>query len=431
VLLVGAGLFLFRGDPLTLGDRYVVEPEAVLADADEVLAGYVEDRHGVAADDSQCWFELTESDGHEVRDALACGPVLFVDGDVERTWLHFPVTSDVDGGDVRLSVADLPTDPEPDRLADPGLLRRPDGGSPPAGSGGLEVPAPPQADAGWSATGPFDDVSWSAPEGPARLSGPAAAVTVTGLAQPDRIGAGDDARRPADGEQLVAVQYTIAPGEGTSGTPPTLSYQVDGAAPVAVEPGLVAPGTTVEAVLSVPESTEAADLVVDDAGIQQRLSLLTGAPGSGNLQVLARTNRIAEINTAPQLEGTLSAPGKISAVFPFTVTVARASLQWSAGGKQPADPGRAFLVLDVALSVPDTAPGAVPVEYLSLTLPDGSVARAGDLNDDPAMVLPAFEVPAGFTAGTLTFAGVATFPDGATADFGAGRLDIPIAIPAG
>jgi hypothetical protein len=431
VLLVGAGLFLFRGDPLTLGGRYVTEPEAVLADADEVLAGYVEDRHGVAADDSRCWFELTEPDGHEVREALVCGPVLFVDGDAERTWLRFPVTATTDGGDVRLSVEPLPVDPEPDRLADPDLLRRPEGGSPSGGSGGLEVPAPPQAEPGWSTVGPFADVSWTDPDGAARLSGPAAAVTVTGLAQPDRVGAGDDARRPADGERLVAVRYAIAAGEGTSTSPPVLSYQVTGADPVPVTPGLVAPGTVVEAVLSVPEDAAAADLVVDDAGVQQRLSLLTGAPGTGNLQVLARSTRVAAINAAPHLEGTLSAPGKVSAVFPFTVTVARASLQWWASGKQPADPTRAFLVLDVSLAVPDTAPGAVPVEYLSLTLPDGTVLRAGDLNDDPAFVLPAFDVPAGFTAGTLTFAGVATFPDGATADFGAGRLDLPIEIPAG
>ncbi|MBB3677857.1 hypothetical protein [Modestobacter versicolor] len=434
VLLVGAGLFLFRGDPLTLGGRYVTEPEAVLADADDVLAGYVEDRHGAASDDSRCWFELADAEGHEVTDTLLCGPVLFVDGDPERSWLRFPLTAAPDGGDVRLSVEPLPADPEPERLADPALLHRPDGGTPPDGSGGLEVPAPPQAEPGWSATGPFPDVTWTPPAGPSRLSGPAAAVAVTGLAQPDRVGSGDDARRAADGERLVAVRYAITAGEGTSSAPPALSYQVSGADPVPVGPALVAPGSTVEAVLSVPEDAEQADLVVDDAGVQQRLSLLTGAPGTGNLQVLARTNRTAEVNAAPQLVGTLSAPDRVAAQFPFTVTVTRATLAWWAGpggAKQPADPGRAFLVVDVALAIPDTPPGAVPIEYLSLLLPDGTVLRAADLADDPAFVLPAFDVPADFTAGMLLFGGVATFPDGAVADFGGGRLDVPIGIPAG
>ena len=90
VLLVGAGLFLFRGDPLTLGGRYVTEPADVLADADAALADYVAQRHGAAADSSRCWFELTDPDGHEVRDALLCGPVLFVDGDADAHLAALP-----------------------------------------------------------------------------------------------------------------------------------------------------------------------------------------------------------------------------------------------------------------------------------------------------------------------------------------------------
>jgi len=46
-------------------------------------------------------------------------------------------------------------------------------------------------------------------------------------------------------------------------------------------------------------------------------------------------------------------------------------------------------------------------------------------------VLPAFDVPADLTAATLRFGGAAAFPDGAVADFGAGRLDFPFAIAAG
>jgi hypothetical protein len=434
VLLIGAGLFLFRGDPLTLGGRYVIEPEAVLAEADQVLASYVQDRHGVIADDGGCWFELAGADGHEVRDAAVCGPVLFVDGDPDRTWLHFPMTETADGGDVRLTVAGLPVNPEPDRLADPGLLRRPGGGDPPEGAGGLQVPPPPRPDAGWSATGPFPDVTYTEPQAPSRLSGPAAAVTMTGLAEPARVGTGDDARRPAEGERFVAVRYAIDRGEGRSTTPPAVSYQVSGAEPVPVAPALIGPGTVVEAVISVPEDAEAADLVVDDAGFQQRLSLLTGAPGPDNLQVLARVNRRVDLNASQELTGTLSAPGLAPTPFPFTVNMTRGTLQWFAGAdgtKQPADPSRAWLVLDVSMSITGSPPSAAPVEYLSLTLPDGDVVRAIDLNDDPGFVLAAFDVPAGFTAGVIGFAGIATFPDTAVADFGPGRLDFRIEIPAG
>ncbi|WP_369139388.1 hypothetical protein [Modestobacter versicolor] len=434
VLLVGAGLYLSRGEPLTSGGRYVRDPGAVLAAADEQLTGYVEQRNGVAGPDSRCWFELAAADGVEVRDALLCGPVLFVDGDPGRAWLRFPLTATADGGDVRLSVAALPADPAPDRPADPGLLHRPDGGRPPAGSGGLAVPAPPPAEPGWTATGPFPGVPWSAPAGPARLSGPAAAVTVTGLAAPERVGTGDDARRAADGERLLAVRYEVASGEGRSATPPSLSYVVDGADPVPVAPGLVAPGSTVEVVLSVPADTAAADLVVDDAGVQQRLSLLTGAPGSGNLAVLARTNRTAEVDASRRLDGTLSAPGRVPAELPFTVAVTRGTLTWWAGpdgASRPADPSRALLVLDASLALPGTAPGGIPADLLSLRLPDGTVLRALDLADDPDRVLLAFDVPADLTAAVLRVGGSATFPDGAVVDLGTGRLDVPIAVPAG
>ena len=432
VLLVGGALFLsLRDDPVVLDGRYVIEPEAVLADADEALAGYVEERNGVRSDDSRCWFEGQDAEGDDVRSALLCGPVLFVDGDSERSWLRFPLNASPQGGDVRLTVAALPTDPAPERLAEPDLLRRPDGGSPPDDSAGLEVPAPVRAEPGWAAVGPFTGVEYTAPEGPSRLSGPAAAFTVTGLASPDRIGAGDDARRPAEGERFVAVTYTITGGEGLSSTPPTASYQVAGAAPVAVEPALVAPGTTVEAVVSVPEDAASADLVVLDGGLEQRLSLLTGAPADGNVQVLARANRRADVNVAQQLVATVSAPDRVPAQFPFTVSVTSASLRWFAGpgnAKTPSDPSRALLVLDMGMALPDTPPSAVPLDYLYLTLPDGAVLRPIDLNDDPAFVLPAFDVPADLTTGVLGFQGAAVFPDGAIADFGTGRLDVAVTV---
>ena len=434
VLLVGAGLFLSRGDPLTLGGRYVSAPEAVLADADDVFAEYAGERHGVTAEDSRCYFELAEAGGHEVRDTLACGPVLFVDGDAERAWLRFPVSASAQGGDVRLSVAALPTDADPSASPDTGLLRRPDGGSPPAGTAGLEVPSPSRAAAGWSTTGPFPDLAFEAPEVTSRLSGPAAAVTVTGLTWADRVGAGEEARRPAEGEEFLVVRYAIGPGEGLSSTPPALSYQVGGAEPMPVAPELVTPGSTVEVLLSVPAGAEAVDLVVVDAGLRQRLSLLTGAPGEENVQVLARVNRRVELGATQQLTGTLSGSGRVSSGALFSVTLDRAALQWFAGAegtRHPADPGDAWLLLDVSMGIPDQEPGAVPVEYLSLTLPDGSVLRAGDLDEDPGLVLPAFQVPADFTDGVIGFSGAATFPDGAVADFGAGRLEFPIAFPAG
>lgn len=432
VLLVGGALFLtLRDDPFVLDGRYVLAPEAVLADADDALVEHVEERNGVRSDDSRCWFEATGTEGDDVGDTLLCGPALFVDGDADRSWLRFPLAASPQGGDVRLAVAALPTDPQPERLADPDLLRRPDGGSPPEDSAGLQVPPPARAQPGYTAVGPFAGVEYTAPEGPSRLSGPAAAFTVTGLAAPERIGSGDDARRPAEGQRFVAVTYTIAGGEGLSAIPPTAAYQVAGAQPVPVEPALIAPGTTVEAVVSVPEDAASADLVVVDGGLVQRLSLLTGAPAEGNVQVLARINRRADVDVTQQLVATLSAPDRVPARFPVTVALDSASLQWFAGpggGRTPSDPGRALLVLDVGMALPGSRYSAVPLAYLSLTLPDGTILRPVDLDDDPAFVLAAFEVPAGLTTAVVGFRGAATFPDGAVADFGTGRLAFDVAV---
>jgi hypothetical protein len=72
-----------------------------------------------------------------------------------------------------------------------------------------------------------------------------------------------------------------------------------------------------------------------------------------------------------------TAPDRVSSSFPFTVSVTRGALQWFAGAdgtQRPADPSRAYLVLDAAMAIADQSPGAVPAEYFSLTLPDGFLA---------------------------------------------------------
>jgi hypothetical protein len=333
-----------------------------------------------------------------------------------------------------LTVADEPLDPEPGARPDPDLLRRPDGGSPPEGSGGVAVPEPVRAEPGLRTTGPLAGVGFTAPEGLARLSGPAAAVTITGLARPERVGAGDVARRPAEGEQFLAVTYRVDAGEGTSPEVPSFSYEVPGADPIPVDPALLAPGTTVTELLSVPAGTGAADLVVRDAGLEQRLSLLTGAPGPDNVEVLGRVNRRVELGATAELDGLAGGPSGRLAPLRFTVAMGAAQLRYFAGAgtaKVPGGPDRAFLVVEATMAPAGGTPVAVPPAMLSLTLPDGTVVPGVDLADDPAVVQPAFDVPGTFTDGVLGVGGSAVFPDGGSADLGSGRLDVPVAVPPG
>jgi hypothetical protein len=289
-----------------------------------------------------------------------------------------------------------------------------------------------RAEPGLRATGPIPGVEFDAPAGPARLSGPAAAVTITGLARPERVGAGDVARRPAEGERFLAVAYRFDTGEGTSPDPPSLSYAVPGADPLPVDPALLVPGATVTELLSVPAAAEGVDLVVLDAGIEQRLSLLTGAPGPGNIGVLGRVNRRAELDATAELDAVAGGPGRPARQLRFTLALRSAQLRYFAGaGQVPGGPDRAFLVVDATMAPDGRSPVAVPPAMLTLTLPDGSVVPAVDLVDDPAVVQPAFDVPGTFTDGVLSVSGIAGYPNGAFADLGSGRLDAPVAIPPG
>ena len=434
LLLVAGGLFfLLRGDDFSYAGRTVAEPQQVIDDAEATFGSYVEGRGGTTSDDSGCWFRHLDADTSDVQDDLVCGPVLFVDGDPAATYLLFPLTPSAGDGDVTFEVAAEPADPEPQELTDRELMARPDGGTPPAGAGDLEVPQPPPAEAGYTAEGPFDDVDLTAPEGPATLSGASARVTITGLAEADRIGTGDDARSPADGEVFRVVEYVVDRGEGYASDAPTLSYVVDGGETIPVDSAEVIPGATVAALVSAPEDADVALVVVDGENTQS-LSLVDGSPGPDNLQVTTRVNRTADAIAAQQIPGVISAPGRVTTPFTFTVTIQSASLSWFAGTNvtaRPSGPDRAWLVIDTDLVADTFSAGEGPSPYFTLTLPDGTVVAAQDIVDDPALVGTAFEVPADFTAGTITFGGVFTYPDTATVDFRPGTLSFPVTVPAG
>jgi hypothetical protein len=189
-------------------------------------------------------------------------------------------------------------------------------------------------------------------------------------------------------------------------------------------------------VMSVPDDAASVDLVVTDADVEQRLSLLDGTLGEGNLQVLARSNRTQTLGTAHQVSVT-GRDANGSAAVTGTITVQAVYLDWflyADPSKRPSTPQTAFLVvlLDYAWVGVEPADAGLTDQPFSLALPDGQVLPATNLAADPqSEAIIAIEVPADFTTGTMQIGGVDQQPTGLTVDFGGSVYSTPISIPAG
>lgn len=434
-VLVGAFVLLRDDEPdLQWQGEGIDEPELTLEDAERTVASLVDERHGALHDDGRCYFSLPEDEAvKDVNDHVRCGPVLFVDGDPDAPYLSFPLSVSGEGG-ATLDVGDRPVDPEPTALEPGERLARPDGAEAPEGNGGLAPPEPPPAaedllgaiDVGPTTIG-------TPPEG-AKIASLNASYELTGLGEIDRYGSGDAARRPAEGHRLIA--FTVSTGAGEARTPtatPSVQVQVDEGEARDV-------GTIIDSdspvVVSVPADAASVDLVVTDADVEQRLSLLDGTPGEGNLRVLTRANRTQTLGTIHQASATASdATGSVGVTG--TIRVEAVYLDWflyDDPAKRASTPQTAFLVvlLSYAWVGVEPADAGLTNQVFTVVLPDGQVLTATNLANDPtAEALIAVEVPADFTTGTLQIGGVDQQPTGLTVDFGGNVYSTPVNIPAG
>jgi hypothetical protein len=432
LVLVGGGLFFFlSGDDITYQGRDIIEPETVLTDAESALNEIVRQRNGATNDETSCYFVVKSAETTDIEDGLACGPVLFVDGDEGQPYLTFPVEASAGDGDARLTVAPEPQAPEPAELANPDLLRRPDGGTPPEGNGGLAVPEPPRAEAGTFTAVPSEGLELDPTAATARIGSPTMSINVTAIAAPDRYGQGDDARRPAEGEKFVAFELVSGAGEIGPIAEFSVAVQVDDDDPSPLPDGTDLSGGPATLAISVPEDTEDVSLVVTEGSLVQRLSLITGEPDPGNIALWQRANRNQVVGFSQGLTIRESAPGFITEDFPTTLSVSEVGLSYFQGPDNltPSAPSQAFLVLDTVLDI-DGQLGLLPPPFWTLTLPDGTVVPAGDFRAEPDLIGIFFEVPASFTEGTLAFGGVGP-NDGVTFDTLGTFVSVPLAIPEG
>ncbi|HJQ42062.1 MAG TPA: hypothetical protein VJ831_03160 [Jatrophihabitantaceae bacterium] len=168
-------------------------------------------------------------------------------------------------------------------------------------------------------------------------------------------------------------------------------------------------------VADVPSSARSVDLVLTDAGITQRLSILTGQPGPNNIAVLQRTDRTAGVTDYGHATGLVTVDGHSFTVH-LNISVRGADLEYFARGKHPTSRTRAFLYIGICyqgveFTDPDTCHGFRSTDQF-LTPRGGAPIAARDLADDPNRGYTVFEVPANFTSGVLTVRGSESSNDG-------------------
>ncbi len=403
----------------TFAGKKIANSEAVLTAAQSTTSKLVTTRHGASNADTRCYFARATAPAKgtkksDIDDHVYCGPVLFVDGDKAQTYLSYPISqAGTKDGAVTLTAATTPTSADPQSAPTGQTLARPDKLASKSTSN-LAVPAPPPAAPGvFSTTADVSGQTIPAAPTTAVIGSRTGGVDITNLGPITRYGRGDDARSAPTGQKLIAFKTTAGPDEdGILRFPDgTITVSVAGQSHSV-------PRTTSTVVVAVPTSATAADLVVTDAGVTQRLSLLTGTPAATNIAVDRRLHHVG--NTG----GPKGVTFTISAGADKVTRTAQASLQasdlryWVRAGdnRHASSPTTALLFVDLeysyteAIKAPFTAaasygPYGFAPELLKLRLPDGRVVAAGNYSTDKDKLYILFPVPASFTSGTVVISG--------------------------
>ncbi|MCW2527273.1 MAG: hypothetical protein JWM76_2133, partial [Pseudonocardiales bacterium] len=448
-LLAGSYFIFLQKDPakLTFDGKKIDQPAAVLTAAEATVTALVKSRKGVSNSDTRCYYAVpnTPAEGDKKSDidhALRCGPVLFVDGETSREYLSLAITAGAaKGGAVTLTAAKTAKTLDPAAVPDTVTLKRPDDATPPSGAGGLKVPSPPAADANFLGSVPLGNTTVPAAPATAMIGGLAAGIRLLTLGDIERYGAGDTARKAPDGQKLISFTVAAAPSSG-GGTATTTGLDIKvvvGASSRALPTG------TDPYVIAVPNGTDAA-LVATDGGISQSISLLDGKTGASNILVGQRKNHDQALEQALPMNWLLSFAGAANGNRPARIDVKDAQLTFwpryaAAQASHPSSPANAFLHVGLQFTYTGPPSGGYTASgsdgpfgfaatYLKLQLPDGSIVSAQDLIPAADSIYDVFEVPAGFTTGTVIVGGAIAYPNGVTETVSP-AVDIAISIAAG
>lgn len=439
VLAVAGGLVAWllwpRGNSssLTFSGKPIAEPASVLAGAEENVAALVGTRHGAKNASTRCYFAQPKNPpsgrpSSDVEQALWCGPVLFVDGDPSQNYLAIPLMSGTAAGSsnsVTLRPAPGINSIQPQALDSSLDYVRPDGLTPPK-TPGLSAPKPPAADQDVLTTAPLGPVPAPKSLSDARMVGRTASVTLDAAGEVPRYGDSDTARSAPPGEKLYAFQVTYGRGD-IRRAKVTAEFVVDNGTP---RP-LPVPASGDWIIAAVPDGSSA-QIVLDNAGYVQSLSVPDGKPGSDNIAVLVRTHRESAVDTTPRIPVHL-ANGSGSADVTWDADITTAELNfWIPGHmfRHPTSVGDAVLSVHANYHYSDT-PGTTygfDPELLRLRLPDGTLLKAENVAAKNK-INDVFVVPADFTQGTLEIGGHEQVGD-VTVTISR-TVQVPISIPAG
>ena len=443
---------VLRGHPPALywqGEPFG-DGSTVLGAGQQSMQAFAKADEGVVSSESRCYFSLPTTAAHDVAPYLRCGPVLLPWSSPSGPWLTYKLSaSRPTSSGVELAVALAPSPASTVALYPGEVLRRPDGVASPQGDAGLAVPAVPRQPAGWAAGlsnppadlrpapaadligdwgqsyrlvafGELDLIRSSLDPGALRVAydppgsawSTGAGSTGAGSTGAGSTGAGSTGSGhsglplaklllPPKGQVFVAAELAVSPGEDAGAVP--VGAVAAGAGAGSDQAGMEVLAGTETAVLPAAGTSRSADvtivasvpagaqpvLVISDKGLEQRVTLWTGALGAGP-SVLARAG------TDEPLSATGSLPG-------VTVRLSDASLVWFAGsdgGTVPAQPDEAYL--QVLATATPLGSSFLPASDFTLELPGGEVAQAQALPDaDREAIAVGFLVPASFSVGTV------------------------------
>ena len=247
------------------------------------------------------------------------------------------------------------------------------------------------------------------------IAGRVGGVRLTRVGAVDQVGSGNAARVAAPGSQLLGFSLANGPCEERpcdDWAKLDLKVSIDGTRKPLPRGGP-------DFVVAAPESSSV-ELVYAADGFNQRLSLVDGAPGAHNIDVLLRSDRTTQIGDTQVISPTVS---DSSVLQPdLTVHVRKAELSFFHDHDGPRRPDRAYLDIDVVYTRPGAGSEDEYQFYPSETHfigGDGTAYEPVDLDPaDPQIQDLVFVVPANLKGGTLVIGGgagrVATATDGFT-----------------